>query len=421
METMEIVEQALEDAARSASYAELGDGQALYDRVRDRYGMIEADVIRAAFEKMDLLAKRDVPMSGDQLRGIPEVAKLTTGDGKWHTRLYNKMRKSYGGAKAAMARSVEAALALQTHLDEFDIAAPETWSGSREPAELHCNRCDTDFQMTPMAVYAKVGDPCPKCGVHEGPRLSTIARATIEFREHGYSVAKAQGPRAKWKVSCDTCGAARSMSNQQMDTWVPCAHCKPVESLVRSEYQSDLDWYNEVLQYENETIWVALDRDPYFHAFIFIGRKPAFLEGVDVDIEPVFALVEDRGLAPKHYFTTERAAGRPSTNPRGKYEYIDDLEAEGVTYMPGTLDWMDFVDMRALTCYERKYRVPLLMPKAIDYIAGRNPSSRYAGDDGFLPLNTQYNLEFEGWTHGKPCYTFVVDDSPLAKALGVNK
>lgn len=37
--------------------------------------------------------------------------------------------------------------------------------------------------------------------------------------------------------------------------------------------------------------------------------------------------------------------------------------------------------------------------------------------DGFLPLNTQYNPEFEGWKSGKPTYAFEVDNSPLAIAM----
>jgi len=374
-------------------------GKTLYRHARSARHKVQTDVIVAVFTEMGDALARDVTDSY-LYKHVPSLSAIAYETQRWYNALYRQMRMLAGldvdemvietrrlASRENLAAQLEAQKLLHPNVVGCYIAHDSAWVSQKDEMHLVCEN-GHDVWMRPQYIRERldkrVGQTlCQTCR----PRKTVKA---MQGRERGFRHV------VENTYECLTCGTQQVINHNSLRTSMPCKGCA----------EDGL---------ENETIWVALDKDPFIHAFVWVGRMPAFIYEIQdqLDIEPVWAEVSDL-LPPSFFLSDEKQRGPVRFD--GQYNPIGRLDVTGIKWID-----MNVTDTlaRALTVKGRNARGTWALPRAIDYIAGRDPKSRYAGDNGFLPLNTFHNAEFTGWDRGIPLYEFEVEESPLAKAMRI--
>jgi len=298
--------------------------------------------------------------------------------------MYQVIQK--GTALETLRAALDAQRLYARGIVHCSLAKGAKWVDRHTPIDLLSDSGHT-FSMTPNAIYHRLEGKYKYTSLCPRERQNSAPHKALA---HGYRWLH------KEQHQCLTCGFHVRMTTIEFQRSKPCPGC-------------DMDGG------ENETIWAVLDREPYCHAYVWVGRRPDWINAIhdQVDIEPVWGIIPEHAMGEKLFFQRVNP-GRGRQPLDAEYFPIKDKNISGIQWADEPSD--DVV--RMLTKVGRLNRAKAL-PHAIDYIAGRDPNSRYAGIDGFLPLNTFHNAEFVRWEQGIPQYEFEVEDSPIAKALGL--
>ena len=373
-------------------------GKTLYRHARSARHKVSTDVIVKVFTEMgDALTHEMVDTV--LYNAVPSLKEISTESQFWYRTLYKNMRALAGlpvYELTSETRRLAAREGLLSNLEAQKILYPKTvcctlahdspWVSQQTEIKLVCAN-GHEFWMRPQYIRERL-DKKPAQSLCKTCQPQKTVRTT-QGRERGYRHITGD------HFECQTCGTEQRIHFPSLQNSSRCKGC--MEDGI-----------------ENETVWVALDKDPFIHAFVWVGRMPNFIYEIQdqVEIEPVWA--EVTSLHPPSFFmATEKQRGPVKFD--GQFDPIGRLDVAGICWVD---DNVSDVMARALTVKSRTVRGTWVMPRAIDYIAGRAPDSRYAGDLGYLPLNTFHNAEFTGWDRGTPQYEFEVEDSPLATALG---
>lgn len=374
-------------------------GKTVYRHARSARYYQESSTVVDVMKEIVGLVPRDLP---DNMiyQNAPLLSAIAYSTQRWYIHLYNRLRELVGLSVVELpqeSRRIAAMEKLQAELDAQRILHPDVvgvsvahdsqWVSQTEEIMMICDNGHSVF-LSPQYAHEcldKRGERslCRQC------RKPYTAKV-FQGRANGYRFKKAH------MYECETCGTETQRAQVSLRDFAACKGC-------------------EEDGMENETVWVALDKDPFIHAFVWVGRMPNWIYDIQdqVDIEPVWA--EVKTMQPPSFFRSQETR-RGRTHFQGQFDPIGRLDVSGI-------DWIDMgvsdVMARALTVNSRLVRGQWVLSRAIDYIAGRDPKSRYAGDDGFLPLNFYHNPELEGWEKGKPKYAFDIEPSPLAKSLGI--
>lgn len=373
-------------------------GKALYRHARSARHKVQTDVIVKVFTEMGDVLTNDL---ADTIlyNAVPTLREISAESQFWYRTLYRNMRELADlpvyeltietrrlASRDNLAAQLEAQKILHPNIVGCSIAHDSPWVTQQTEIKLVCEH-GHDIWMRPQYIRERLDKKveqtlCQTCQ----PRKTVKA---LRGRERGFR------HKSGDIFECQTCGSDQQIYAPSLQGQSRCKGC--AEDGM-----------------ENETVWVALDKEPFAHAFVWVGRMPAFIHDIQdqLDIEPVWAEVTN--LHPPSFFRTDEKRRGP-VKFDGEFHPIGRLDVTGI-------EWIDInvsdTMARALTVKSRTVRGTWVMPRAIDYIAGRSPRSRYAGN-GFLPLNTFHNAEFLGWDRGTPQYEFEVEDSPLAKAMRI--
>lgn len=374
-------------------------GKTLYRHARSARHRVPTDVIVTVFTEMANALTHDM-VDTALYSSIQSLRDIATESQIWYRTLYRSMRDLAGlpvyelttetrriASREHLSAQLEAQKGLYPNTVCCSIAHDSAWVSQKNEMHLLCEN-GHDVWIRPQYIRERL-DKKPGQTLCKTCRPIKTVKA-MQGRERGFRNLTGT------EYVCQTCGSKQTINHNSLRTMMPCKGC--VEDGL-----------------ENETVWVAFDKDPFAHAFVWVGRMPSFIYEIQdqLNIEPVWAEVTH--LHPPSFFLTD-------TKQRGPVKFDGDFHPIGRLDVTG-VSWIDMnvsdTMARALTVKSRTVRANWVMPRAIDYIAGRDSKSRYAGTSGYLPLNTFHNAEFTGWDRGVPQYEFEVEDSPLAKALRI--
>lgn len=375
----------------------------LYREASSRVMLYGPDALIEAFDEFGgVVADPSPTYENELLLKAPKLSPYVPSGSYWPVSAYGRIRECFDLPSRisnavlrnnALLEKLSAEIAAQRYyapdVMHCSVAPDAVWRSTNE--DIHLVADDgQDFYMSPHYIRIHLAERAYQ-SLHPDYRERPSAR---KIQGHSFGLKHIRGHT----YYCHTCGETYQKPQTSFQDSAICSGCA-----------SDC--------IENETVWAVLDREPFCHAFVWVGRMPDWIFNIRhlVDIEPVWAEVSEQGMMPPSFF-------RPVVPTRGRISFDGEFATIGNKEVEG-IRWVDSnvsdVMARALTIKGRKVRGTWVLPRAINYIAGRDPKSRYAGDNGFLPLNTYHNPEFSGWKAGKPQYTFEVEDSPLAWSLGV--